>query len=58
MGKQHILLHQFTWKILTDFLDMLDTFILSFSITSWSENNQTLIKPISRADYVSKDWAV
>lgn len=36
------------------FSDMLDTFILSFNITSWSENNQTLIKPISRADCASK----
>lgn len=36
------------------FSDMLDIFILSFTITSWSENNQTLIKPISRADYASK----
>lgn len=35
------------------FSDMLD-FFQSYSITSWSEDNQTLTKPISRADYTSE----
>lgn len=35
------------------FSDKLD-FFPTYGITLWSEDNWTLIKPISRADYASK----